>query len=1611
MAWRSSSKSRRVSAANRPIPLRRFWQLALVELEDRVTPANPAMPVIIEPFSEGQLTGTFDVNMQTDPAKYSDPDGNAWRATDWRIKDTTTGQVVWQLPFSSAPPLTLYRVDFSDGAFVGPLAGRTELNYDTNYQLVVSYRDSAGEVSAPAVRDFHTAGATQPVPGAGTWLVRPGYVVEPVETGLRLPVNIAFVPNPGPNPSDPLYYVTELYGSIRVVRRDGTMQTFATGLLDYNPQGPISGVGEQGLTGLAVERDSANPAIYHLYVGMLWDNGNPAPAPNHYPKVERLDSVAGGLAMASRTLLINMQPATQGQSHLISNISIGPDGKLYVHMGDSFEPATALNLDDYRGKVLRMNKDGTPVATGDPAGANPFYNAADGINARDYVFTYGHRNPFGGAWRPADGKQWIVENGDNVDRLVDLTAGASYGWAGNDATHIQYSKFYWNPAVAPVNIDFVDPSRFGGSGFPASEQGHAFVSLSGSTYASGPIQTSKGIVDFPDLDTLGPDGKLLVQPSFLVKYNGTGRATVAGLAAGPDGLYFTDLYEDTGAGGATGIGANVYRIRYVGGGGGQVPTVATAASATPNPVNAGSTANLSALGADDGGEANLVYTWGVLGNPPGPVGFSVNGSNSAKNTVATFTANGTYDLYVSIRDAGSQTAISNVTITVTSVIAGTGNGVVGTYYAGQHFDGAAITRTDSAINFDWGFGSPDPAIGVNNFSVRWTGFVQPRFSGTYTFYTTTDDGVRLYVNNQLIVDHFVDQGATTWTGTIDLVAGQQYALQMDYYENGDSASARLEWQSASQVREVVPQTQLYTTSGGPTAPSNLAATAASAGTVNLTWSPSTAANGYYVEQSADGVNGWVQVATTTGPSVQIGGLAAQTTYFFRLRAYNAFGTSAYSSVAVATTTSQSNTLDFATGFGSVPGGTFTFVGGAAIVNSRLRLTSGGNDQIRAVYATNPQTISGFTTSFTYTKVGTADGLTFVIQRDPRGLAALGDEGGQLGYDGSFAIMPSLAFAINIFNGHPFGTEFVTNGDVDGNYAQSVINTSLDNAPITVTITYTGGLTVTATLTQQGITGSEIKSFTLPSDLSTFLGGSTAVVGFTAATGAVNSTQEITAWTFQPTSSPGVPTNFQAQPTGYVGGSTQTAALGAHLTWAAAPGATSYLIERKLTASGTYQQVGTSTGPTFDDTGLAIQSTYYYRVRGVNAIGTGSYSVEATATTPSAVSATSGAQTVGVTTTAVTLSWIDNANNEDGFQILRRVGGTGSFTLLANVPANATASPSAVSYTDSGLAPGTRYDYRVQSYNLAGPSIFSVIPTATRTPAPTGLSAHAASSAINLAWTATPGADTYSVYRATSTGGQGATPLVTGLTVPAYSDTTVAFGPTYYYVVTAFTLGGESNRSVEALATLGSAPTVAGVIVNDGSTQRSMVRSLTVTFSGPVTFANNNPTAAFSLTRVSTGGGSVGLLAATPTLDGQGRTVVTLTFSGTTTTDSASAQHGGALSLADGRYQLAIADGAVTGTNGAALDGDGNGSAGGAYTSPADTAAGGPVQLRLFRLFGDATGDGVVDALDLQVLRTTINSSTGSAFFLPYLDGNNDGVIDAFDLQTLRNTINTNLFGP
>jgi glucose/arabinose dehydrogenase len=180
-----------------------------------------------------------------------------------------------------------------------------------------------------------------------------------------------------------------------------------------------------------------------------------------------------------------------------------------------------------------------------------------------------------------------------------------------------------------------------------------------------------------------------------------------------------------------------------------------------------------------------------------------------------------YD-FVSWSDGGAathniSTPATNTTYTATyGVSGGTGNGLSATYYDNVDFTGATVTRVDPVIDFVWATGSPAAGIGVDTFSVRWTGQVEPPVSGTYTFYTQSDDGVRLWVNGQQIVNNWTDHGSTENSGTIALTTGLRYDIRMEFYENGGNALARLSWSSGTSVpKAVVPSSRLFPTAAPP----------------------------------------------------------------------------------------------------------------------------------------------------------------------------------------------------------------------------------------------------------------------------------------------------------------------------------------------------------------------------------------------------------------------------------------------------------------------------------------------------------------------------------------------------------------------------------------------------------------------------------------------------------------------------------------------------------------------------------------------------------------------------------------------------------------------------
>ena len=138
-----------------------------------------------------------------------------------------------------------------------------------------------------------------------------------------------------------------------------------------------------------------------------------------------------------------------------------------------------------------------------------------------------------------------------------------------------------------------------------------------------------------------------------------------------------------------------------------------------------------------------------------------------------------------------------------------GTGLTAQYFNGTNLLNSAFIRTDTNVDFYWNGSSPGGGLPGNQFSVRWTGRIQPRYSEGYTFHLTTSDGCRLWVNGQLIIDKWHDDTGTDTTGSISLIGGQQSDLRIEYYDNTNAASAVLEWNSASQTREVVSQGVLF----------------------------------------------------------------------------------------------------------------------------------------------------------------------------------------------------------------------------------------------------------------------------------------------------------------------------------------------------------------------------------------------------------------------------------------------------------------------------------------------------------------------------------------------------------------------------------------------------------------------------------------------------------------------------------------------------------------------------------------------------------------------------------------------------------------------------------
>ncbi len=154
-------------------------------------------------------------------------------------------------------------------------------------------------------------------------------------------------------------------------------------------------------------------------------------------------------------------------------------------------------------------------------------------------------------------------------------------------------------------------------------------------------------------------------------------------------------------------------------------------------------------------------------------------------------------------------------------VAGGTEGLKGEYYhatiSANEWQDLVLTRIDPMVDFNWGADSPAPGIvNPDNFTVRWTGTIEVPSSETYTFHTQGDDGIKLWVNNELIIDTWT--WSKTWhvtqppiefgSGEITLTAGEQYEIKLEHYEHGGTAMCKLSWSTPTMAQEAIPSRYL-----------------------------------------------------------------------------------------------------------------------------------------------------------------------------------------------------------------------------------------------------------------------------------------------------------------------------------------------------------------------------------------------------------------------------------------------------------------------------------------------------------------------------------------------------------------------------------------------------------------------------------------------------------------------------------------------------------------------------------------------------------------------------------------------------------------------------------
>ena len=571
----------------------------------------------------------------------------------------------------------------------------------------------------------------------------------------------------------------------------------------------------------------------------------------------------------------------------------------------------------------------------------------------------------------------------------------------------------------------------------------------------------------------------------------------------------------------------------------------------------------------------------------------------------------------------------------------------------------------------------------------------------------------------------------------------------------------------------------------PLPPINLSVTAVSSSQINLTWTDqSTSETGFQIERKTGAGGTYALIVTTAANATTYSnsGLAEGTTYFYRVRAVNSYGNSAYSNEASAMLVSPP------------PAPTLS---ATAVSSSQINLTWTDQSNNETGFQIERKTGTGGTYALivttaanatTYSNSGLAGGTTYFYR-----VRAV-NSAGNSAYSNEASATTQISPPANLFATAVSSSQInLTWTDQSNNETGFQIERKTGTGG-----TYALIVTTAANATTYSNSG--------------LAEGTTYFYRVRAVNSAGNSAYSNEA-SATPVSPPPPPINLFAVP---------VSSSEINLTWTdQSTNETGFQIERKTGIGGTYALIGTAAAnaTTYNSTGLADGTTYYYQVRAVNSAGNSAYTNQAATTTP--ISTPANLSATAVSSSQINLTWTDQSTSETGFRIERKTGAGGTYAQIGTVAANATA------YNDSGLAEGTMYFYRVRALGNLGNSAASNEASATTIsppPPPSNLFAvPVSSSEINLTWTDQSTNETgFRIERKTGAGGTYTLIVTTAANATTYSDTGLADETTYFYRVQAVNSAGNSTYSNEASATTPVSPPAAPATLSATAVSSSQI---------------------------------------------------------------------------------------------------------------------------------------------------------------------------------------------